>query len=155
MKKAVFVIVLFVSIQLVAQKVEVVKFADLQSKILAAETPLTVFNFWATWCGPCIKELPHFDELETQNKNIKVYLISLDFPDQLEKVKNFVNKRSLKSEVLFLNEKDPDDYMPKVSEEWTGAIPATLFVTDLGKTYFHEKSFTKEELEVAVNKYLN
>jgi thiol-disulfide isomerase/thioredoxin len=155
MKKSIFVIVLFMSMQLSAQKVEVVKFADLQSKMLSVEAPLTVFNFWATWCGPCIKELPHFDELESQNENIKVYLVSLDFPNQLEKVNNFVNKRSLKSEVLFLDEKDPDDYMPKVSNEWTGAIPATLFVTDLGKTYFHEKAFTKQELEEVVNKYLN
>ncbi len=155
MKKFIFLIVLLASIHLSAQNVEVVKFADLQSKMLYTEAPLTVFNFWATWCGPCIKELPHFDELGKSNDDIKVYLISLDFPDQLQKVKNFVSKKSLTSEVLFLDEKDPDDYMPKVSEQWTGAIPATLFVTDLGKTYFHEKAFTKEQLKEAVNKYLN
>lgn len=155
MKKFIFVVLLTVSIQLTAQNVEVVKFSDLQSKMLYTEAPLTIFNFWATWCGPCIKELPHFDELGSENEDIKVYLISLDFPDQLQKVKIFVDKRSLKSEVLFLDEKDPDDYMPKVSDEWTGAIPATLFVTDLGKTYFHEKAFTKEQLKEAVDKYLN
>lgn len=155
MKKYIFVVLLTLTIQLSAQSVEVVKFSDLQSKMLYTEAPLTIFNFWATWCGPCIKELPHFDELETQNENIKVYLISLDFPDQLDKVKNFVVKRSLQSDVLFLNEKDPDDYMPKISEEWTGAIPATLFVTGLGKTYFHEKAFSKEELKNTVEKYLN
>lgn len=143
------------SIQLTAQKVEVVKFDDLQSKMFNTEASLTVFNFWATWCGPCIKELPHFDALESQNEDIKVYLVSLDFPNQLEKVNNFVNKRSFNSEVLFLDEKDPDDYMPKVSDEWTGAIPATLFVTDLGKTYFHEKAFTEEELKEVVNTCLN
>jgi len=57
--------------------------------------------------------------------------------------------------VLFLNEKDPDNYLSQVSQEWTGAIPATLFVTDLGKTYFHEKAFTKEELKKTINQYLN
>ena len=137
------------------QEVEVVKFADLQKKMLQAEAPLTVFNFWATWCGPCIKELPHFDALETENKNIKVYLVSIDFQNELEKVKKFVAKKSLQTNVLFLDEKDPDDYMGKVSQEWTGAIPATLFVTDLGKTYFHENAFTKEELEKIIKKYLN
>ena len=155
MKRLALVLCIIASIQLSAQEVEVVKFADLQKKMLYTEAPLTVFNFWATWCGPCIKELPHFDNLENQNKNIKVYLVSIDFQSELERVKKFVAKKSLKSSVLFLDEKDPDDYMSKVSQDWSGAIPATLFVTDLGKTYFHEKAFTKEELEKTVEKYLN
>ncbi|MEQ6168121.1 MULTISPECIES: TlpA disulfide reductase family protein [unclassified Ekhidna] len=155
MKRLALALCIIASIQLSAQEVEVVKFADLQKKMLYTDAPLTVFNFWATWCGPCIKELPHFDNLENQNKNIKVYLVSIDFQSELERVKKFVAKKSLKSNVLFLDEKDPDDYMSKVSQEWSGAIPATLFVTDLGKTYFHEKAFTKEELEKTVEKYLN
>ena len=155
MKQLALALCIVASIHLSAQDVEVVKFADLQKKMLYTEAPLTVFNFWATWCGPCIKELPHFDNLESDNKNIKVYLVSIDFQSELERVKKFVAKKSLKSNVLFLDEKDPDDYMGKVSQEWSGAIPATLFVTDLGKTYFHEKAFTKEELEKTVQKYLN
>ena len=155
MKQLALALCIAISIQLSAQDVEVVKFADLQKKMLYTEAPLTVFNFWATWCGPCIKELPHFDNLENQNENIKVYLVSIDFQSELERVKKFVAKKSLKSDVLFLDEKDPDNYMGKVSQDWSGAIPATLFVTDLGKTYFHEKAFTKEELEKTVKKYLN
>lgn len=137
-----------------AQQVEVIKFPELQKKILNADAPLTVINFWATWCGPCIKELPHFDEL-SKSDNVKVYLVSIDFQNELERVKKFVAKRSFDSDVLFLDEKDPDTYMSKVSNEWSGAIPATLFVTELGKTFFHEKAFTKEELEKTVKKYLN
>ena len=156
MKKTLTIfLIVFTFIGATAQDVEVVTFPELQKKMLYADSPLTVFNFWATWCGPCIKELPYFDALESQNENIKVYFVSVDFQSELEKVKKFVEKRSVKSEVLFLNEKDPDDYMMKVSQDWTGAIPATLFVTDLGKTYFHEKSFTKEELEKTIKKYLN
>ena len=155
MKKTALALCILVSLHLSAQDVEVVKFSELQKKILYAEAPLTVFNFWATWCSPCIKELPHFDALEAGNKDIKVYLVSIDFQGELEKVKSFVTKRSLQSDILFLDEKDPDSYMGKVSNDWTGAIPATLFVTDLGKTYFHEKAFTKEELEKTINKYLN
>lgn len=154
-KKITIAFCVLCAMQLKAQEVEVVKFTDLQKKMLYTDASLTVFNFWATWCGPCIKELPHFDALESENQNVKVYLVSIDFQSELERVKKFVIKRSLKSEVLFLDEKDPDDYMGKVSQDWSGAIPATLFVTDLGKTYFHEKAFTKEELEKTVKKYLN
>lgn len=156
MKRIIFVL-LFSTITLFssAQEVEIIKFTDLQEKMLYAEAPLTIFNFWATWCAPCIKELPYFEELESKNENIKVYLVSLDFKNQLDKVKKFVIDKNLKPDVLFLDEKDPDTYMPKVSQEWSGAIPATLFVTDLGKKFFHEKAFSKEELEETVNEYLN
>ncbi|MEP0986158.1 TlpA disulfide reductase family protein [Ekhidna sp.] len=155
MKKFLLILLVLGSLHISAQEVEVIRFADLQKKILYTEAPLTVFNFWATWCGPCIKELPHFDALETENDQVKVYLVSIDFQSELDRVKKFVVKKSIKSDVLFLNEKDPDSYMGKVSQEWSGAIPATLFVTDLGKTYFHEKAFTKEELEKTIKKYLN
>ncbi|WP_425389942.1 TlpA family protein disulfide reductase [Ekhidna sp.] len=155
MKQLIVVFCIALSMQLSAQEVEVIKFPDLQKKMLNTETPLTVFNFWATWCGPCIKELPHFEEIGEGNPNVKVYLVSIDFQSELERVKKFVAKKNLKSSVLFLDEKDPDSYMGKVSKDWSGAIPATLFVTDLGKTYFHESAFTKEELEKTIKKYLN
>lgn len=154
MKKTIVIIFLFFAIEGFSQEIKVIKAAELQSLVLDAESPLTVFNFWATWCAPCIKELPYFEEID-QKEDVKVYLVSLDFQNQLEKVKKFVSKKSLQSEVLFLDEKNPEEYMLKVSKEWTGAIPATLFVSDLGKTYFYESAFSKEDLQKTVNKHLN
>ena len=112
MKKIFFALFIILSVHLSAQEVEVVKFADLQKKILYTEAPLTVFNFWATWCAPCIKELPHFEELDN-SENVKVYLVSIDFQSELDRVKKFVAKKNLKTEVLFLDEKDPDSYMER------------------------------------------
>lgn len=155
MKKLIFVLLFICATNAYSQEVEIVTFAELQEKILYTEAPLTLFNFWTTWCGPCVKEMPHFDELESTNSDVKVYFVSVDFKKDLDKVKNFVQKRGIRSDVLFLDEKDPDSYMRKVSQDWSGAIPATLFVTDLGKTFFQEKAFTKEELLSVVEKYLN
>lgn len=138
-----------------AQEVKIVTFNELQEKMLYADAPLTIFNFWATWCAPCIKELPYFAEIDSTNNGVKVYLVSLDFQNQLERVKKFVADKNLKPDVLFLDEKDPNTYLSKVSQEWSGAIPATLFVTDLGKKFFHEKAFSREELEQTVEKYRN
>jgi thiol-disulfide isomerase/thioredoxin len=154
MVKYLFLVFVFYATTISAQ-VQVIRAADLEEKIADSDADLTVFNFWATWCGPCIKELPHFDELESNYKNVKVYLVSIDFKNQLDRVRSFVEKKELKSEVLFIDEKDPEVFMNKVSDQWTGAIPATLFVTDLGKTYFHESAFTKEELIRTIEKYLN
>jgi len=153
-KNLAFVLMTSISLFAYSQKVEIIDVEDLQEKMLHTKSQLTVFNFWATWCKPCIKELPYFDEVG-EKENVKVYLVSLDFRDQLERVKSFVARNSVQSEVLFLNEKNPEAYVEKVSKEWTGAIPATLFVTNSGKAYFYENVFTKENLEKTVNKHLN
>lgn len=137
-----------------SQKVETVKLSDLQATMLEAEAPLTIFNFWATWCGPCIKELPHFDNANTSNEDVQVYFVSVDFKSNFDKVEKLVAKKGIQSDVLFLDEQDPDKYLRSINADWSGAIPATLFVTDLGKTYFHEKAFTEEDLKKTINEYL-
>lgn len=137
-----------------AQEVKTLKFPELQKKIMTADASLTIFNFWATWCAPCIREMPHFDDYST-NPDVKVYFISLDFKNQIEKVRSFVKKKGIKSDVILLDESDYNSYMAKVSKEWSGAIPATLFVDEWGKTYFHESEFTKKELDDVIKKYLN
>lgn len=154
MRKLIIFGLLFVVARLNAQDVDLIKFPVLQKKILTADAPLTIFNFWATWCGPCIKEMPHFDAYH-QDENVKVVFVSLDFSDKLEKVKSFVAKREIKSEVILLDETDYNSYMDKVSKEWSGAIPATLFVDEWGKTYFHEGEMSKEQLEEKIKKYSN
>lgn len=91
---------------------------------------LYVVNFWATWCKPCVEELPGFDSLLVMNikSPVKVILVSLDFKEDLEKkVKPFLLKRSIKSECLLLDEVNGNDFINKISPEWSGAIPATLF----------------------------
>lgn len=115
-----------------------------------------VINFWATWCAPCIKELPAFEKLEEEykSKDVTVLLVSLDFPDQLEALKTFVDKKKLQSEVLYLDDGDANNWIPKVSDSWSGAIPATL-ITGSKRKKFYERSFTYEELEQELNTLIN
>ncbi len=135
-------------------QVKTMTFKELQREMNNSEAALTVFNFWATWCAPCVAELPHFEELYDRS-DVKVYLVSLDFAADKQKMLDFVGSRKLKSEVVWLNEKDPDAYMPFIDRSWNGAIPATLFIDSWGKTYFHQKKFSKKELTETVNQYLN
>jgi len=88
-----------------------------------------VINFWATWCKPCIEELPAFDSLLTQkNKSVKIILVSLDFKEDLEtKVLPFLKKHALKTDCILLDEINGNDFINKISPTWSGAIPATLF----------------------------
>ncbi len=115
-----------------------------------------VVNFWATWCGPCVKELPVFEKLghDYKSENIKILLVSLDFPRQYEtKLKPFIIEKNLQSEVLVLNDVDANNWIPQVSKDWSGAIPATL-IYNKEKRMFYEQTFTYETLETELNKFL-
>ncbi|WP_165732624.1 TlpA disulfide reductase family protein [Polaribacter sp. 20A6] len=108
-----------------------------------------VVNFWATWCAPCVKELPAFEKLnkEYAAKNVEVILVSLDFPKQVDKrLIPFINKHNLQSKVVLLNDINEDVWIKAIDSTWSGAIPATLIYNAKGRT-FYEKSFDYEELE--------
>ena len=134
-----------------AQNVPVIGLKQLETRLANGGDTTYVVNFWATWCGPCVKELPYFETLGANNsdKNFKVLLVTLDFVENLEsKVIPFVERKEVKSEVLLLDESNPNDWIPRVSEKWSGAIPATIFVNTQKKTrHFHEGSFMEGELE--------
>jgi len=137
-------------------EIPIYDFSELEPLLNKKNDTTYVVNFWATWCKPCIKELPFFEQLGKQyaSKNVKVILVSLDFPDKLEtQVIPFVKARDLKSEVVLLDDPDANNWIPKVDKDWSGAIPATLIYNDKGRN-FYEKSFTFEELETELNTIL-
>lgn len=108
-----------------------------------------VINFWATWCKPCVKELPYFERLHSE-QNIPVTLISLDMPNLIEsKLIPFIKKENLQSNVIVLDDPDANAWIPKISEDWSGAIPATIIIKGKQKK-FYEQSFTYETLTEAI-----
>src|SRR6186713_66799 len=151
MNKLLIIIFLALSIyQTHAQQIRVIKFAELQEIINSNSTsPIQVINFWATWCAPCVKELPLFEKLNAENnESIKITLINLDFADKLDKVKSFVDRKKMKSEILLLDEIDYDQWIDKVDKHWGGAIPATLVINPKnGKRKFIEHELEEGELE--------
>ncbi len=116
-----------------------------------------VINFWATWCKPCVEELPYFEQLTENFKDqkVKVILLSLDFPRQLEsKLLPFVAKNQLKSEVIALTDIDFNSWIDKISPQWSGAIPVTL-VYNAQKRHFVGDQFPNyAALETIVKAFL-
>ncbi len=131
-------------------------FEGLKPFLNKTDDTVYVVNFWATWCAPCIKELPAFEKLgnDYQSENVKVLLVSLDFPHQYEsKLKPFISMHNLQSDILVLNDVDANSWIPQVSAEWSGAIPATL-IYNKDKRAFYEQTFTYKELQIELNKFL-
>ena len=115
-----------------------------------------VVNFWATWCAPCVKELPYFEELQENYPDaVEVILVSLDFPHQYEtKLKPFIQKHGLKSKVVVLDDPDMNTWIPKVNPQWDGAIPVTL-IYNKSKRVFYSRTFTYQELETELKTFFN
>jgi thiol-disulfide isomerase/thioredoxin len=151
MKKAFFLlIVLLVANAIKAQNVPVITFEELQQRFDQKNDTVYVYNFWATWCKPCVEELPSFEKLNTEyaGKKVKVVLLSLDFKSQLKKLEAFVAKKQMKAEVVLLNEPDYNSWIDRVSTEWGGSIPATYVVHQpSGARKFHEGQFSYAELQ--------
>ena len=139
------------------KNIQVVDFDEFYSKIDLSSDDTYVINFWATWCSPCVKELPYFESVnkEYSDKNVKVLLVSLDFPSQIEsKLKPYLKKNKIKSNVILLDDSKMNKWVPRVSEKWDGGIPATLIVNSSNYN-FYPNPFEKEELVTEILKAID
>jgi len=130
-------------------------FSGLENLLKKQNDTTYVVNFWATWCVPCVEELPNFEKLNAdyKDKKVKVILVSIDFPKMVESnLLPFIKKHELKSEVVHLNDPDANSWINKVDSTWSGAIPATV-IYKKDKRNFYEKSFTFEELKSEVLRF--
>lgn len=147
-------ILCFAAMTAKGQSIELIKMEGLQKVISGNSAPqIQVVNFWATWCAPCIKELPLFERLNESREDVTVSLVSVDMdldPDT-DKVYRFVARKKLKSNVYILDEEDPNTWIDKIDKNWSGAIPATLIINPAnGKRKFVEKELKDGDLDALI-----
>lgn len=154
----IFILLFTGPVSLFAQNVEVVSFSELERRLDTRNDTTYVVNFWATWCSPCVEELPLFERLKSEHagSKLRVILVSLDFKSHIDKkVVPFVKQHRLQSDVWLLDEQDANSYIDKISPRWSGAIPATLIYNGARQVrLFFEKQFQDSELESIVQPIL-
>lgn len=150
-----FIINLFFLLQ---PPVHEITLEQLQAKVIRTDNDtLYVVNFWATWCKPCVAELPYFETAGEKygTQKVKVLLVSLDFLREKQKVDKFVEDKNIKSEVALLNAGNPNIWIDKLEKEWAGAIPATILYHKGEKVFFREGEFEQTELDSLIQTKLN
>lgn len=135
--------------------IPIYNFEELEPLLNKIDNKIYIFNFWATWCAPCVKELPYFEKInqEGKNDNLEVILVSLDMPSMWKsKLLPFIKTKNLQSEVVILNDPDQNSWIPKIDKNWSGAIPATL-IYNRKKRKFYEHAFTYEMLNKEIQEF--
>jgi len=139
-----------------AQQVPVYDFEQLEPVLNKRNDTTYVINFWATWCKPCVKEMPDLMKANQKFKDqkFKMILVSMDFDTYLHtKVIPFINEQNIETDVILLNDSKQHEWIEKVNSAWSGAIPITiLFNKDF--YFFREGEITFEELNELITKNL-
>jgi thiol-disulfide isomerase/thioredoxin len=132
--------------------IPVVGFSAFQEKLTSTSDTVYIINFWATWCAPCRKEIPQFEQIhkDYSDDKVKVLLVSLDFPNQVEKsLKSFILSNKVTAPVILLNEPDANSWIDKVDPSWSGALPATLIFRRENRKFF-EKELSYEDIQNSI-----
>ena len=150
-----------------AQTLPTLSLEQLKTELNKQDDTLRVVNFWATWCKPCVEELPDFVNLayqyHTEGRQVKFLLIAVE--DKLTTIQNFLQKKpyfqkepakkNLDALFYVLTEKDANLWIPAIEAKWEGEIPATLIINALNKLReFYPKQLSHTELENLINTHL-
>lgn len=155
MKNYFIAFLFFISIKANAQtNAEVYNLEQYQNCVLQNDDTLYVVNFWATWCKPCVEELPYFQQFAENTKNlpVKVILVSQDAKSRTMQVAAFMEKNKYTSKNFILSAGNPNVWINAIEPKWSGTIPATVIYKNGQKLNFKEGEFASlQELNEFIN----
>lgn len=138
-----------------SQTIRKVKITEVEEYIKNSDHPL-VINCWATWCAPCIEEIPYFMETvkKYSDQKVELLLVSLDFPTSYPaKIQELIKKKKFEATFFWLNETNADYFCPKLDPKWDGTLPSTLLVNNqTGYRQFFGRPMTDRQVELEVKK---
>jgi len=135
---------------------QIISFKQYQNLISNSEKTLLV-NFWATWCKPCVEELPYFEMMQKKygDDKFEVLLISLDFLEEYEtKFLPYLKDNQIVSKCYLLDYSKNKNWINEVNPQWSGALPATIMYSNKEKiNFFKEGELSLPQLDSLVTLY--
>ena len=158
-KYSLLIFITLLSLDAKPQKMASWKITDVVNYYSKKSDSVYVVSFWATFCRPCIGEIPFMQDITKKyaDKKVKLLLVSLDLRDYYPvKIKSFAKRNGITADVVWLNETDADYFCNMIDKKWGGSIPATIIVNAAtGYKKFFEQEFKQEEFEAELTKALN
>ena len=143
-----------------APQIHLIDEAELDEVMYASSSTtarLRLINFWATWCKPCVAEMPAVIALSAQYpEQVEVVFVSLDHPKQQAKAQQLLQQKGAQGEHYLVDPKDQNQFINQTDPQWSGAIPFSVFVNTqtAEKIHTYEAAFHKEKLFAIVDKLL-
>jgi thiol-disulfide isomerase/thioredoxin len=101
----------------------------LQQLVKQARGKVILMNFWASWCDPCVEEIPDLLKItrEFRPYGLEVILVSIDEPEDIDtKTAPFLKAQGVNFRTYIKKTRDDEVFINSVDKKWTGAIPATF-----------------------------
>jgi len=120
------------------------------AKLAKNETDkLLVVNVWATWCGPCVAELPEFVTMNRmyRKRPFQLVTISMDEPEQKEAALKVLKEQRVAATNYLSTVESKDKFADALDKEWQGPVPYTVVIAPGGKVLYR-KSGPLEPLAV-------
>jgi peroxiredoxin len=102
---------------------------------------LVLVNFWATWCGPCFKELPDLESMYRmyRQRAFELVTVSINYPDEQPGVLSALQKQHATSRNLLLGSTDIYALMSAFDPEWNAAVPYTMLIRPDGEVVYRRQ----------------
>ena len=142
----------------ICRAISMIGVKDYQVLVKNSNGRVTLVNFWATWCTPCIRELPALARLREKfgNSGLNVILISANEPEERPEVFSLLRKKGITFTTYMKKSTDDATFMAAVDPAWSGALPATWIYGPGGKRLrVISGERTYEEWEEIVKSFLS
>jgi thiol-disulfide isomerase/thioredoxin len=117
---------------------EVIDDAALKALLKNDTDKVRLINVWATWCGPCVTEMPEFVEINRmyRRRDFEFITISADKPDKKDKAQELLKKMQASNKNYIYHSEDKYKLIEAIDPEWQGALPYTLLIEPGGKVAY-------------------
>jgi peroxiredoxin len=124
------------------------KLSEFQGKVV-------ILDFWATWCGPCVKEIPHFNELSAEYGDTGLVILGISVDrDGKPAVNKFKEKSPINYRVAVGDKDLYNIYQQYLPPDERGGIPFTFIIDKQGVIRQHFVGYRPKEVFVETIKPL-